>query len=86
MAYYVYILHCSDNTLYTGSTNDVQARLATHRAGKGAKYTRGRSPLTLVYQAELENRSQALKEEARIKKLTRLEKDNLIAKKAVSPL
>ena len=47
--WYVYILRCGDGTLYTGSTDDVERRLAAHRAGKGAKYTRGRGPLELVY-------------------------------------
>ena len=49
MAWYVYILRCGDGTLYTGMTDDVQRRLDAHRAGKGAKYTRGRGPLELAY-------------------------------------
>ncbi len=80
MAYFVYLLRCGDGTLYTGSTDDVARRLAVHQSGKGAKYTRSRHPLTLVYQEELENKSAALKREAAIKKLPRSEKLKLIAK------
>ncbi len=79
MSYFVYMLRCGDGTLYTGSTDDVARRLAVHQSGKGAKYTRSRHPLTLVYQEELENKSAALKREAAIKKLTRTQKLNLIA-------
>lgn len=78
MPYYIYILLCKDNTLYTGITNKLSQRLAQHRRGTGAKYTRGRSPLTLVYLQTSENRSLAQIEEARIKKLTRPEKNHLI--------
>ncbi len=71
---YVYILHCGDDTLYTGWTNDIAHRLAMHQSGKGAKYTRGRGPLTLVYCEELPSKSEALKREAAIKQLTREQK------------
>lgn len=74
----VYILRCKDGSLYTGWTNDLQHRLAMHRAGKGAKYTRGRGPLVLVYAEHLADKSQALKREAAIKKLTKEEKLKLI--------
>lgn len=74
MNWYVYILQCSDNTLYTGMTDNTQKRVATHNSGKGAKYTRGRLPVTLVHCEELETRSLALKREAEIKKLSRKEK------------
>jgi len=74
MAWYVYMLRCGDDTLYTGITDDVQRRLAAHRSGKGAKYTRGRSPLTLVYTEEVPDKSAALKRELAIKKLARTEK------------
>lgn len=70
----VYILRCADGTLYTGSTDDFARRLATHRAGKGAKYTRSRTPLEPVYRELCENRSSALKREWAIKHLTRQEK------------
>ena len=77
--WYLYILRCKDNTLYTGITNDVEKRLEAHRAGKGAKYTRGRAPLELVYREECADHSAALKREAEIKKLTREQKNLLIA-------
>ena len=77
--WYVYILRCGDGTFYTGSTNDVERRLAVHRSGKGAKYTRGRGPLELVYQEALPDRSSALRREAAIKKLTRAQKERLIS-------
>lgn len=76
--WYVYILRCKDNTLYTGITTDVAKRLVAHRSGKGAKYTRGRTPLELVYQEVCENHSQALKREWEIKTLTRIQKEKLI--------
>lgn len=78
MGWYVYMLRCGDGTLYTGITDDVQRRLETHRMGKGAKYTRGRGPLELVYTEELPNKSAALKREIEIKKLSRQKKLNLI--------
>ena len=76
--WYVYMIRCGDGTLYTGIAADVQARLAQHRAGKGAKYTRGRTPLELVYTEECIDKSTALKREVQIKKLTRNEKMDLI--------
>lgn len=74
----VYILRCGDGSLYTGVTDDFAHRLATHRAGKGAKYTRGRGPLEPVYREDCENMSAALKREYAIKQLTRAEKLALI--------
>ena len=79
--WYLYILRCGDGTLYTGITNDVEKRLAAHRAGKGAKYTRGRGPLELAYREECGTHSDALKREAQIKKLSREQKQILIASK-----
>lgn len=70
----VYILECKDGSLYTGITDDLDRRLAAHRAGKGAKYTRGRAPLTLRYVEECEDHSSALRREYAIKQLTRAEK------------
>ena len=78
LAWYVYILRCGDGTLYTGITDDVPRRLATHRAGKGAKYTRGRGPLELVWQEEVPDKSAALRREIEIKRLRRAEKERLI--------
>lgn len=76
--WYLYILRCADGTLYTGITTDVEARLETHRSGKGAKYTRGRGPLELVYREECEDHSQALKRELAVKAMSREEKQKLI--------
>ena len=75
----VYILRCGDGTLYTGVTNNLPRRLAAHRAGKGAKYTRGRGPLVLAYQERVPDRSAALRREREIKDLSRAEKEALIA-------
>lgn len=74
----VYILRCGDDTLYCGITPDLEKRLEQHRSGKGAKYTRGRGPLELVYSEALPSRSEALKREAAIKRLRREEKLQLI--------
>ena len=76
--WYLYILRCKDNTLYTGITTDVEKRLEAHRSGKGAKYTRGRTPLELVYREVCESQSHALKRELEIKSLSRLQKEELI--------
>jgi putative endonuclease len=77
--YYVYILKCNDNTLYTGITSDLDRRVKEHNSSKlGAKYTRPRRPCTLVYSKEFTTRSFALIEEARIKKMSRSEKQKLI--------
>ena len=86
MPWYVYILRCGDNTLYTGITDDVPRRLAAHRAGKGAKYTRGRGPLELVYQEQVPDKSAALRREAAIKRLRRGEKERLIESAKSLPL
>ena len=74
----VYILRCGDGTLYTGIATDVDKRFRAHCAGKGAKYTRGRGPLSIVYREECGTRSQASKREYEIKALTREEKEQLI--------
>lgn len=74
MTAYVYMLRCKDSSLYTGWTNDIEHRLAMHQTGKGAKYTRGRGPLELVYLEELTDKESALRREAAIKRLTRAEK------------
>ena len=86
MAWYVYILRCGDGTLYTGITDNVPRRLAAHRSGKGAKYTRGRGPLELVYQEEVPDKSAALRREIEIKRLTRQEKERLIESVKSLPL
>ena len=74
----VYILECKDGTYYTGITDHLQRRLEAHNCGKGAKYTRGRSPVTLRFWEECADHSSALRRELQIKKLTRSEKQKLI--------
>lgn len=74
----LYMLRCRDGSLYTGITNNLEKRLEAHRSGKGAKYTRGRCPLELVYTEKCEDKSAALKREVEIKKLSRDEKIQLI--------
>jgi putative endonuclease len=74
----VYIVRCADNTLYTGVTTDIQRRVSEHnREDAGAKYTRAKRPVTIVYHEPFPNRSQALKREAEIKKLSKQQKENL---------
>jgi len=80
--YWVYILRCGDGSLYTGFTDDVDRRLEVHRQGKGAKYTRGRGPLEVVYREACADRSAALRREAAIKRLSRPEKMQLIESSA----
>ena len=82
--WYLYILRCGDGTLYTGITTDVARRLEAHRQGRGAKYTRGRGPLELIYQEECGTHSLALKREAAVKRLPRQEKEALICERAHS--
>ncbi len=79
--WFLYILRCGDGSLYTGITTDVEARLDMHRSGKGAKYTRGRGPLELIYTEPCGTRSDASKREWAIKKLTREEKMQLCSMK-----
>jgi len=76
--YYVYLLRCADNTLYCGYTTDVQKRLATHNSGKGAKYTKHRLPVEVVYVEEHTTKSEALKREWAVKHLSREQKQQLI--------
>ena len=77
--WYVYMLRCADDTLYTGCTTDPQRRLAQHNSGRGAKYTCARRPVSLVYVEPAEDHSQALRREAALKRLSRKEKLALIA-------
>ncbi|MBQ9887007.1 MAG: GIY-YIG nuclease family protein [Lachnospiraceae bacterium] len=77
---YVYILKCSDASFYTGWTNNLEKRLAAHNSGKGAKYTRTRLPVELVYYEAFESKSEAMSREWHIKRLTRQEKCELIQK------
>ena len=78
MSYYVYILRCSDGTLYTGYTDNPERRVKVHNSGKGGKYTRSRLPVELVYWEEHEDKSSALRREYAIKQLSRSEKLALI--------
>ena len=75
---YTYIVECSDGTLYTGWTNNLEKRLEAHNAGKGAKYTKTRRPVKLVYQEQFETKEEAMSREYAIKQLTRKEKLKLI--------
>ena len=75
---YVYLLRCADNTLYCGWTTDLEKRLKIHNSGQGAKYTRSRLPVQLVYHEEYEDRHEALSREWHIKRMSRAEKEALI--------
>lgn len=79
MNWHVYIIRCTDNSLYTGITNDVRRRMAEHGGNRGAKYFRGRAPRELVYVEGGHSRSSASQREAEIKKMQRAEKERLIA-------
>lgn len=78
--YFVYIVQCLDNTLYTGITPNIETRIKAHNEGKGAKYTRGRLPVKLIYKEKFANKSQALKREIAIKKMSRQAKMALASK------
>ncbi len=80
MTCYTYILRCADGTLYTGWTNDLTKRVQAHNDGTGAKYTRSRRPVTLVYSKSFATKEEALGEEYRIKHLSRRQKEELIKK------
>lgn len=76
--WYVYILRCADDSLYTGIARDLSARIALHNAGKGAKYTRGRGPVRMVYSERVASRSAALQREHAIKQLPAAAKRTLV--------
>ena len=78
---YVYLLRCADGSLYCGWTTDLEARLATHNSGQGAKYTRSRRPVKLTYYEEYDNRHDALSREWHIKRMRREEKERLVSAK-----
>lgn len=80
MKHYCYLVRCSDNTFYCGYTNNLDKRIAAHNNGKGAKYTKSRRPVTLVYSEVYDNKSDAMKREWQIKQLTRQQKQKLINK------
>ncbi|MEZ3486537.1 MAG: GIY-YIG nuclease family protein [Lachnospiraceae bacterium] len=83
---YTYILRCRDGTLYTGWTNDIEKRMKAHNEGKGAKYTRARRPVKLVYCEEFETKAEAMKRECAIKRMRREAKERLIMKKPLARL
>ncbi|MDH4337874.1 MAG: GIY-YIG nuclease family protein [Candidatus Krumholzibacteria bacterium] len=78
--WFVYILRCSDRTLYTGVTNDTDKRVADHNAGRGARYTRARLPVRLVYVEQVEDRGAALRRENEIKRLRAADKRALVGR------
>lgn len=75
---YTYMLLCKDGSYYTGWTNDIKKRLQMHRSGQGAKYTKGRGPLTLIHLEVFDTQSEAMRREAYIKRLNRAEKEDLV--------
>jgi putative endonuclease len=79
VSWFVYLARCADDTLYCGITNDVDARLAAHNAGKGARYTRARRPIELVLAQRCANKRHAMRVEYRVKQLTRAQKQALLA-------
>jgi putative endonuclease len=83
--WFVYLLRCAGGTLYCGITNDLERRLQAHRAGRGARYTRGRLPLELVYREAAPSRGAATRRERQLKRLTRLQKLALVASAAPGP-
>lgn len=83
--WYTYLLECSDKTFYTGITTNLQKRLETHNSSKGAKYTRGRTPVKLLCAKEFPNKSEASKEEYRIKKLSKQKKQFLVGAEGFEP-
>lgn len=76
--HYVYIVECSDGSLYTGYTTDVERRVEEHNSGNGAKYTRGRNPVSVVYTESFETKSDAMSREYEIKQLSRSQKEAVI--------
>lgn len=85
MSWYVYILRCADASLYTGVTTDLPARVEQHNLGRGARYTRTRLPVELVYEETAKDRSAALRREIAIKRLPRLAKLALVSRDSPSP-
>ena len=80
---YVYILRCGDGSLYTGITKDLERRLEQHRAGRASRYTRSRPPVTLAWSLEMSSWSLALREEWRIKGLSRVQKEEILSQESV---
>ncbi|WP_296128912.1 GIY-YIG nuclease family protein [uncultured Anaerococcus sp.] len=81
--HFVYMVRCSDNSLYTGYTNDLDKRIEVHNTGKGAKYTRSRLPVSIVFYRRVDSKSIGLRLEARLKKLSKKKKEDLVQKFAL---
>lgn len=81
--HYAYMLMCADNTIYSGYTNNLEKRVEVHNSGKGAKYTRNRRPVKLVYFETFDNKQEAMRREYEFKQLTRKQKEILINKKKI---
>lgn len=80
---YVYIVECKDGTFYTGWTTCLERRVEEHNSGKGAKYTRGRGPVKMIYHEEFETKEEAMRREYAIKRLSRKEKEQLVGREKV---
>jgi len=78
MSFYMYLARCADDTLYCGYCKDVSEREATHNSGKGAKYTRARGPVKMVYTESFETKSEAMKREYEVKKFSKVQKEKLV--------
>lgn len=76
--YFIYILLCGDGSFYTGSTNDVEKRFEDHVEGRGARYTKSHKPVRIIYQEEFSTKSEALKREAEIKRMSKMDKIELV--------
>ena len=81
LMWFLYIAQCSDSSFYTGISNDLEKRLKEHNSGKASKYTRARLPVAFVYIEELDSKSKALKREAEVKRLNRIQKEQLVEKR-----
>lgn len=84
-SWYVYVLRCADDTFYTGYARDLDARVKTHNAGRGAKYTRGRLPVEVLYHETFDTQSEAMSREIKLKKLTRRQKQALVNQQGSIP-
>jgi putative endonuclease len=80
-SWHVYMVRCADDSLYTGCTNDLTRRVAAHNAGKGARYTRSRGPVSVVWSVRVKDKSAALSREAKVKQLSRAQKLLLVRRK-----
>ncbi|RSK25469.1 GIY-YIG nuclease family protein [Bacillus sp. HMF5848] len=78
--HYFYVLECDDNSYYAGYTNDIEKRIQVHNEGKGAKYTRARRPVNLIFYETFASKSEAMQAEYKFKQLTRLQKEQYVAK------